>query len=128
VVGFVPVSRLTKLKEDQRKDLRKIFMPRTNNLHRVSDETKDQVATAIEIVKARFNATAEEIGRGTRKMINGAQGAAEEAQHEAGSNAKKLQSQAGVYLREQAVTTIMAAAAAGLLMSLILVFYHASRK
>lgn len=103
-------------------------MPRTNNLHRISDETKDQVATAIEIVKARANATAEEIGRGTLKMINGAQGATEKARREAASNARKLQSQAGVYLREQAVTTIMVAAAAGILMSLILVFYHASRK
>jgi|SRR6476646_10845006 len=81
----------------------KIFMSKLTNLHRIGDE---------------------KIGRETRKIIRGAQGAARAARQEVVSKGKVLQSEAGVYLREQAVTTLLVVAAAGLLMNLMLAFYH----
>ena len=69
-------------------------MHKTNNLHRVTDDAKSQVVAAIETVKAQAAATAEEIGRATRKTIHGfAQGATEEALSSAASKAKSLQSE-----------------------------------
>jgi ElaB/YqjD/DUF883 family membrane-anchored ribosome-binding protein len=103
-------------------------MHKTNNLHRVTDDAKDQVVAAIETVKAQAAATAEEIGRAPRKAIHDAQGATEEALSSAASKAKSLQSEVGDYLHEQAINAIIAAMVAGLLMSLVLLFLHSNRK
>jgi hypothetical protein len=103
-------------------------MHKTNNLHRVTDDAKDQVVAAIETVKAQAAAAAEEIGRATRKTIHDAQGATEEALSSAASKAKSLQSEVGEYLHEQAINTIIAAVVAGLLMCLVLLFLHSNRK
>ena len=83
---------------------------------------------AIESVKARAAATAEEIGRATRKTIHDAQGATEEALGDAASRAKNLQSDVALYLHEQAVNTIIVAIVTGLLMSLVLLFLHSNRE
>jgi ElaB/YqjD/DUF883 family membrane-anchored ribosome-binding protein len=103
-------------------------MHRTNNLHRAADDAKDSVAAAIETLKEQATATAEEIGRATRKTIHEAHGATEDALSDATSRAKTLQSEVGSYLHEQALNAIIAAVVAGLLMSLILLFLHSSRK
>jgi ElaB/YqjD/DUF883 family membrane-anchored ribosome-binding protein len=103
-------------------------MHRINNLHRATGDAKDNVVAAIENLKARATATADEIGRATRKTIHEAQGATDDALSDAASRAKGLQSEVGAYLHEQALNTIMAAVVAGLLMSLILLFLHSSRK
>jgi hypothetical protein len=103
-------------------------MHRTNNLHKAADDAKDNVAAALETLKAQASATAEEIGRTARKTIHDAQGATEDALIDAASRAKALQSGVGTYLHEQALNTIIAAVVAGLLMSLILLFLHSSRK
>ena len=103
-------------------------MHKTNNLHRVTDDAKDQVVAAIENVKAQAAATAEEIGRTARKTIHDAQGATEEALSSAASKAKSLQFEVGDYLHEQATIAIIAAVVAGLLMSLVLLFLHSNRK
>jgi len=103
-------------------------MHRPNNLHKAAADAKDNVAAAIETLKTRANATAEEIGRATRKTIHDAQGVTEEALSDAASRAKTLQTEVGSYLHEQALNTIIAAVIAGLLMSLILLFLHSNRK
>jgi ElaB/YqjD/DUF883 family membrane-anchored ribosome-binding protein len=103
-------------------------MHRTNNLHRATDDAKDNVAAAIGTLKAHATATADEIGRAARKTIHNAQGATEDALSDAVSRAKTLRSDAETYFQEQALNTIIAAVVAGLLMSLILVFLHSSRK
>jgi hypothetical protein len=103
-------------------------MHKTNNLHRAADDAKDNVAAAIETLKARATVTADEIGRATRKTIHDAQGATEDALSDAAARAKILRSEVGAYLHEQALNTIMAAVVAGLLMSLILLFLHSNRK
>ena len=83
---------------------------------------------AVENVKAQVAATAEEIGRATRKTIHDAQGATEQALSGAASKAKGMQSEVGDHLHGQAINTIIAAVVAGLLMSLVLLFLHSSRK
>jgi hypothetical protein len=98
------------------------------SLRRVTDDAKDHVVAAVENVKARAAATAEEIGRATRKTMHDAQGATEEALSSAASKAKGMQSEVGDYLHEQAINTIIAAVIAGLLMSLALLFLHSNRK
>jgi hypothetical protein len=103
-------------------------MHKSNNLHKATNDAKDNVLAAIETVKTQAAATAEEIGRTTRKTLRDAQGATEEALSDAASRAKGLQSEVGLYLHEQARNTIIAAIIAGLLMSLILVFLHWNRK
>jgi ElaB/YqjD/DUF883 family membrane-anchored ribosome-binding protein len=103
-------------------------MNKTRNLHRAADDAKNQVAAAINTVKARATATADEIGRATQKTIHDAQGATEEAWSDATSRAKDLQHQIEVYLREERVNTIIMAVAAGLLLSLILLFFRVNRK
>jgi hypothetical protein len=103
-------------------------MPRTNNLHRAADDAKDSVAAAIENLKEHASATADEIGRATRKTIHDAQEATEDALSDAASRAKTLQSEVASHLHEQALNSIIAAVVAGLLMSLILLFLHSSRK
>lgn len=103
-------------------------MNKTSNLNKVADDAKNQVAAAIDTVKARAAATADEIGRATRKTIHDAQGATEEAWSDAASRAKDLQYQIEVYLREQRANTIIMAVAAGLLISLILLLLRMNRK
>jgi ElaB/YqjD/DUF883 family membrane-anchored ribosome-binding protein len=107
---------------------RKTFMSKTNNLHRAADDAKNHVAAAIDTVKARATATADEIGRATQKTIHDAQSATEEAWSDATSRAKDLQYQIEVYLREERVNTIIMAVAAGLLLSLVLLFFRMNRK
>jgi hypothetical protein len=53
-------------------------MNNTDKLHRAVDDAKDQVVGALENVKAQAIATADEIGRATRKTMRSAQGATEE--------------------------------------------------
>jgi capsular polysaccharide biosynthesis protein len=103
-------------------------MHKTNNLHKATEEAKENVVSAIESAKERAAETAAEIGRATRKRLRDAQGATEEALSEAASKAKSLRSEVGVYLHEQALNTIIAAVVAGLVMSLILLFLHSNRK
>jgi ElaB/YqjD/DUF883 family membrane-anchored ribosome-binding protein len=103
-------------------------MHRTNNLHRATDDVRDNVAAAIETLKAQASETADEIGRAARKTIHDAQGATEDALSDAASRAKTLRSDVGAYFQEQALNTIIAAVVAGLLMSLILLFLHSNRK
>jgi ElaB/YqjD/DUF883 family membrane-anchored ribosome-binding protein len=103
-------------------------MHRTNNLHRAADDAKDSIAAAIETLKEHAAATADKTGGTTRKTIHDAQGATEDALSDAASRAKTLQSEVGSYLHEQALNSIVAAVIAGLLMSLILLFLHSSRK
>jgi len=103
-------------------------MHKTNNLHKAAEGAKDSVAAAFETLKEHATATADEIGRATRKTIREAQGATEDALSDAASRAKTLQSEVGSYLHEQALNAIIAAVVAGLLMSLILLFLHSSRK
>jgi ElaB/YqjD/DUF883 family membrane-anchored ribosome-binding protein len=103
-------------------------MSTTNHLQRATDDAKDHVVDALENVKAQATATANEIGRATRKTIQDAQGATEEAWSDATSKAKNLRSQVVVYMRERPVNTIMMAVAAGFLLSLVLLFFRMSRK
>ena len=103
-------------------------MNNTDRLHRAVDDAKDQVAAALENVKAQAIATADEVGRATRKTMHSAKGATEEVWSEATSNAKNLGSQVAVYMRAQPVNTIMVAVATGFLLSLILLFYRLNRK
>jgi ElaB/YqjD/DUF883 family membrane-anchored ribosome-binding protein len=103
-------------------------MSKTNSLHKAADDAKDNVMAAIENAKARAAATADDIGRATRKTIHDAQGATEEAWSDATSRAKDLQSQVEVYLREERTNTIIMAVAAGLLISLVLVYFRTHRK
>ena len=103
-------------------------MHKLNSLHRVTDEAKDHLVAAVENVKAQAAATAEEIGRATRKTIHDAQGATDQALSSAASKAKGMRSEVGDHLQEQAINTIIAAVVAGLLMSLVLLFLHSSRK
>ena len=83
---------------------------------------------ALENVKAQAIATADEIGRATRKTMHSAQGATEEAWSEATSNAKNLRTHVVVYMREQPVNTIMMAVAAGFLLSLAMLFFRMRRR
>ena len=103
-------------------------MTATNNLQRAAEDAKDQVVAAIENAKTRAAATADEIGRATRKTIHDAQGATEEAWTDAASRAKNLRSQVVVYLRKQPINAIIIAVAAGFLVSLLLLFFRTNRK
>jgi ElaB/YqjD/DUF883 family membrane-anchored ribosome-binding protein len=100
----------------------------TNNLQSAAEGAEDQAVAAIENAKTRAAATADEIGRATRKTIRDAQGATEEVWTEAASRAKNLRSQVGVYLRKQPVNKIIIAVAAGFLLSLLLLFFRRNRK
>lgn len=103
-------------------------MHKTNNLHQVTDDAKDHVAAAIESVKARASATAEEVRRAARKRIHDAQDATEEALSDVAARAKSMQSEIAVYLHEQAINTLIAAVVTGLLMSLVILFLRSNRK
>ena len=103
-------------------------MNNTDNLHRAVDDAKDKVVTALENVKAQARATADEIGRATRKTLQSAQGATEEAWSETRSNAKNLRTHAAVYMREQPVKTIMITVAAGFFLTLVMLFFRTSRR
>ena len=70
-------------------------MNNPDKLHRAVDDAKDQVAVALENVKSQAIATADEIGRTTRKTMHSAQGATEEVWSEARANAKKTTSPCG---------------------------------
>lgn len=99
-------------------------MNKTDKLNRALDDAMDQVAAALENVKAHAISTADEIGRKTRKSMHGAQGATEEAWSDATSRAKVLRSRVELYLQEQPLHTIVLALAAGFLLSLVLLFFR----
>jgi ElaB/YqjD/DUF883 family membrane-anchored ribosome-binding protein len=103
-------------------------MNKASNHHKALDDAKDQVVAAIENVKARAAATADDFGRATQKTINDAQGATEEAWSDAASRARHLQSQVEAYFREERVNTIIMAVAAGFLLSALLVYFRMHRK
>jgi ElaB/YqjD/DUF883 family membrane-anchored ribosome-binding protein len=108
--------------------LRKTFMNKTDKLNRAVDDAMDQVADALENVKAHAISTADEIGRATRRTMHSAQGATEEAWSDAASNAQVLRSRVESYLQEQPLHTIVMALATGFLLSLVLLFFRLHRK
>jgi ElaB/YqjD/DUF883 family membrane-anchored ribosome-binding protein len=103
-------------------------MNKTDKLNRAVDDAMDQVAVALENVKAQAISTADEIGRATRKTMHSAQGATQEAWSDAASSAKVLQSRVELYLQEQPLHTIALALATGFLLSLVLLFFRLNRK
>ena len=103
-------------------------MNKTDKLNRAVDDAMDQVAAALENVRAHAISRATEIGRTTRKSMHGAQGATEEAWSDATSRAKALRSQVELYLQEQPLHTMVVALAAGFLLSLVLLFFRMNRK
>lgn len=103
-------------------------MNKTDKLNRAVDDAMDQVAVALENVKAHAISTAEEIGRATRRTMHNTQGATEEAWSDAASRAKVLQSRVELYLQEQPLHTIVLALATGCLLSLVLLFFRMNRK
>jgi len=113
---------------DTRTSLRKTFMNKTDKLNRAVDDAMDQVADALENVKAHAISTADEIGRATRRTMHSAQGATEEAWDDAASTAKVLRSRVELFLQEQPLHTIVLALATGFLLSLVLLFFRFNRK
>lgn len=103
-------------------------MNNTDKLNRAVDDAMDQVAAALENVKAQAISTADELGRATRRTMHGAQGATEEAWSDATSRAKVLRSRVELYLQEQPLHTIVLALATGCLLSLVLLFFRMNRK
>ena len=103
-------------------------MNKTDRLNRAVDDAMDQVAAALENLKAHAISRAAEIRRTTRKSMNGAQGATEEAWSDATSRAKVLRSQVELYLQEQPLHTIAVALSAGCVLSLVLLFFRMNRK
>jgi ElaB/YqjD/DUF883 family membrane-anchored ribosome-binding protein len=102
-------------------------MNNTDKLNRAVDDAMDQVAAALENVKAQAISAADELGRATRRTMHGAQGATE-AWSDARSRAKVLRSRAELYLQEQPLHTIVLALATGCLLSLVLLFFRMNRK
>ena len=103
-------------------------MNKTDKLNRAVDDAMDQVAAALENVKAHAISTANEIGRTTRNGMHRAQGATDEAWSDATSRAKVLRSRVELYLQEQPLHTIVLALAAGFLLSLVLLFFRMNRQ
>ena len=103
-------------------------MNKTDKLNRAVDDAMDQVAAALENVKAQAISTADEIGRATRRTMHGAKGATEEAWNDTTSRTKALRSRVELYLQEQPLHTIVLALATGCLLSLVLLFFRLSRK
>ncbi len=105
----------------------KDVMNNTDKLNRAVDEAMDQVAAALENVRAQAISTADEISRATRRTMHSAQGATEEAWSDAASRAKVLRSRVELYLQEQPLHTLVLALATGCLLSLVLVFFRMNR-
>jgi ElaB/YqjD/DUF883 family membrane-anchored ribosome-binding protein len=103
-------------------------MNNTDKLNRAVDDAMEQVAAALENVKAHAISTADEIGHATRRTVHSAQGATEEAWSDAASTAKVLRSRVELYLQEQPLHTIVLALATGCLLSLVLLFFRMNRK
>ena len=103
-------------------------MNNTDKLNRAVDDAMDQVAAALDNVKAHAVSTADEIGRATRRRMHNAQGATEEAWSDAASSAQVLRSRVESYLQEQPLHTIVLALATGFLLSLVLLFFRLHRK
>jgi ElaB/YqjD/DUF883 family membrane-anchored ribosome-binding protein len=103
------------------------FMNKTDKLNRAVDDAMDQVAAALESVKAHAISTADEIGQATRRSMHTAQGATQEAWSDAASSAKVLRSRVESYLQEQPLHTIALALATGFLLSLVLLFFRLNR-
>jgi ElaB/YqjD/DUF883 family membrane-anchored ribosome-binding protein len=103
-------------------------MNNTDRLNRAVDHAMDQVAAALENVKAQAISSADEIRRATRRSMHSAQGATEEAWSDAASNAKVLRSRVELYLQEQPLHTVALALATGFLLSLVLLFFRLNRK
>jgi ElaB/YqjD/DUF883 family membrane-anchored ribosome-binding protein len=105
----------------------KDVMNNTDKLNRAVDDAMDQVAAALENVRAQAISTADEISRATRRTMHSAQGATEEAWSDAASRAKVLRSRVELYLQEQPLHTLVLALATGCLLSLVLVFFRMNR-
>jgi ElaB/YqjD/DUF883 family membrane-anchored ribosome-binding protein len=105
----------------------KDVMNNTDKLNRAVDDAMDQVAAALENVRAQAISTADEISRATRRTMHSAQGATEEAWSDAASRAKVLRSRVELYLKEQPLHTLVLALATGCLLSLVLVFFRMNR-
>jgi ElaB/YqjD/DUF883 family membrane-anchored ribosome-binding protein len=103
-------------------------MNKTDKLNRAVDDAMDQVADALENVKAHAISTADEIGRATQRTMRSAQGTTEEAWSDAASRAKVLRSRVESYLQEQPLRTMALALATGFLLSLLFLFYRLNRK
>jgi ElaB/YqjD/DUF883 family membrane-anchored ribosome-binding protein len=103
-------------------------MNKTDKLNRAVDDAMDQVAAALENVKAQAISTADEIGRATRRTMHGAQEATEEAWSDAASRAKVFRSRLELYLQERPLHTIVLALAIGFLLSMVLLLFRMNRK
>jgi ElaB/YqjD/DUF883 family membrane-anchored ribosome-binding protein len=103
-------------------------MNKTDRLNRAVDDAMNQVAAALENVKAQAISTADEIGRTTRRTMHGAQGATEEAWSDAASKAKVFRSRVELYLQERPLHTVVLALATGFLLSLVLLLFRTNRK
>lgn len=103
-------------------------MNKTDKLNRAVDDAMDQVAVALENVKAHAVSTADEIGRATRRTMHSAQGATQEVWSDAASSAKVLRSRVELYLQEQPLHTIALALGIGFLLSLVLLLFRLNRK
>jgi ElaB/YqjD/DUF883 family membrane-anchored ribosome-binding protein len=103
-------------------------MNKTDKLNRAVDDAMDQVAAALENVKAHAISTADQIGRATRRSLPGGQGAAEEAWSDATSRAKVFRSGVELYLQQRPLHTIALALTTGLLLSVVLLFFRMNRK
>jgi ElaB/YqjD/DUF883 family membrane-anchored ribosome-binding protein len=103
-------------------------MNKTDKLNRAVDHAMDQVASALENVRAQAISSTDEIRRATQRSMQSAQGVTEEAWSDAASRAKVLRSRVELYLQEQPLHTIALALATGFLLSLVLLFFRLSRK
>jgi ElaB/YqjD/DUF883 family membrane-anchored ribosome-binding protein len=103
-------------------------MNKTDKRNRAVDHAMDQVAAALENVKAQAISSADEFRRVTRRSMHTAQGATEEAWSDAASRAKVWRSRVELYLHEQPLHTIALALATGFLLSLVLLFFRLNRK
>jgi ElaB/YqjD/DUF883 family membrane-anchored ribosome-binding protein len=103
-------------------------MNNTDKLNRAVDHAMDQVASALDNVRAQAISSADDIRRATQRSMHSAQGATEEVWSDAASRAKVLRSRVESYLQEQPLHTIALALATGFLLSLVLLFFRLNRK
>lgn len=92
------------------------------------DNAKDQLAAALENVKAQAIATADEIGRATRKTMDSAEGATEEDVERSWIKSKELTLQGCRLHARKAAKYLHRAVATVVLLSLILLFFRLRRR
>jgi ElaB/YqjD/DUF883 family membrane-anchored ribosome-binding protein len=103
-------------------------MNKTDRVNRAVDNAMDQVAAALENVKAQAISAADEIGRVTRRTMHSAQGATGGAWSGGASRAKVFRSRVALYLQERPIPTMVLALATGFLLSLVLLLFRMNRK